>query len=374
MPNSQHDLLMGPDGLRDYLSETLPGSRLMEVSADAHYQPILLLATPQVMAGFGFSNGDMGKSYEVLYGGFKRQYAEQRTEWDGLDLAFVFCVPPESPGLDRFCSQVETDVYFCRKFVVPLVRPVANALARLPFLPLAPVRGRALRPPSAQTFLQQSGSTAVLAKYLVVQGERSPETILEDCLSGTLGQPKVIRRSSSELMPVELPRAVPVRLARIRIQNFRAYRKAQTFVFGDDVTVLYGPNGFGKTSVFDAIDFAATGDVGRLGSSGDSHFNKMAAHLDGRAEDSSVSLLFEVNGVARKIVRRVSDRKRASLDGISEDRKMILAELTGGGGPATDRVENLVSLFRATHLFSQEHQELAKDFAKDCELSQQIVS
>ena len=374
MPNSQHDLPMGPASLRDYLSEALPDSQLMEVSADAHYQPILLLATPQVMAGFGFSNGDMGKSYKILYGGFKRQYAEQRTEWDALDLAFVFCVPPGSPGLDRFCSQVETDVYFCRKYVVPLARPVADALARLPFLPLAPVRGRSLRPPSAQTFLQQCGTTAVLAKYLVVQGERSPETIVEDCLSETFGDPKALRRSSRELMAVESLGAVPVRLKRIKIQNFRAYRKAQTFVLGDDVTVLYGPNGFGKTSVFDAIDFVATGDVGRLSISGDSHFKKTVAHLDSRAEDSSVSLLFEVNGVERKIVRRVSDRKHALLDGIRSDRKAILAELTGGSGPATDRVENLVNLFRATHLFSQEHQELAKDFEEDCQLSQQVVS
>ena len=67
------------------------------------------------MAGFGFSNGDMGNSYEFLYGGFKRQYTERRAEWDELDLAFVFCVPPESPNLGQFCSQVETDVYFCRE-------------------------------------------------------------------------------------------------------------------------------------------------------------------------------------------------------------------------------------------------------------------
>ena len=273
---------MGPAGLRDYLSEALPHSQLREVSADAHYQPILLLATSQVMVGFGFSNGDMGTSYKVLYGGFKRQYLEQRTEWDALDLAFVFCVPPESPGLDRFCSQVETDVYFCRKFVVPLAIPVADALARLPFLPLTPVRGRSLRPLSAQTFLQQCGTPAVLAKYLVVQGQRSPETIVEDSLSGTFGEPKALRRSPSELIPAESSGAVPVRLERIKIQNFRAYRKAQTFALGADVTVLYGPNGFGKTSVFDAIDFAATGDVGRLGISGDSYFEKTAAHLDSR--------------------------------------------------------------------------------------------
>ena len=33
-----------------------------------------------------------------------------------------------------------------------------------------------------------------------------------------------------------------------------------------------------------------------------------------------------------------------------------------------------MSLFRATHLFSQEHQELAKKFEDDCELSPQVVS
>ena len=41
---------------------------------------------------------------------------------------------------------------------------------------------------------------------------------------------------------------------------------------------------------------------------------------------------------------------------------------------AADRVEHLVSLFRATHLFSQEHQELAKEFHRDCALPSHVVS
>ena len=374
MPNSQHDLPIGPHILREFLSKALPDSQLEEVSTDEHYQPILLLQSSNVIAGFGFSNGNITKSYQVLYGSFKKQYTEHRTEWDALDLAFVFCVPPKLPSLDRFCSQVETDVYFCRKFIIPLEPPVADALARLPFLPLAPVRGRSLRPPSAQTFLQQCGTTAVLAKYLVVQGQRSPETIVEDCLHGTFGEPKSILSPASELTPVETRGVAPVRLERITIQNFRAYKKAQTFVLGDNVTILYGPNGFGKTSVFDAIDFAATGEIGRLDISNNDRFKKAATHLDSSAEHSSVSLFFAVDGVEHKIVRRVSDRKHALLDGMRRERKDILAELTGGIGPAKDRVENLVKLFRATHLFSQEHQELAKDFEKDCELSQEVVS
>jgi exonuclease SbcC len=158
------------------------------------------------------------------------------------------------------------------------------------------------------------------------------------------------------------------------IKNFRAYRKPQTFAFGSDVTVLYGANGFGKTSFFDAVDFAATGEIGRIKPHGDEHFKKMAPHLDSKPEESTVSLSFWCNGALRKIARTVSDRKYAILDGIRTDRKRILGELTGGDFLAADRVENFVSLFRATHLFNQEQPELTKDFQDDCRLPSEIVA
>src|ERR1035438_2407906 len=100
----------------------------------------------------------------------------------------------------------------------------------------------------------------------------------------------------------------------------------------------------------------------------------MAPHLDSTPEKSTVSLSFWCNGALRKIARTVSDRKHAMLDGISIDRKGILGELTGGDFPAADRVENFVSLFRATHLFNQEQPELTKDFQDDCRLPSEIVA
>jgi exonuclease SbcC len=138
--------------------------------------------------------------------------------------------------------------------------------------------------------------------------------------------------------------------------------------------VLYGPNGFGKTSFFDAIDFAATGEIGRLESSGDAYLKRVAKHLDSGAEESSVSLALSANGGRRKIVRQVSNPKYALLDGRTVDRKTLLGELTAGMIPTADRVEPFVRLFRATHLFSQEHQELARDFQDDCTLSNEVVS
>ena len=103
-------------------------------------------------------------------------------------------------------------------------------------------------------------------------------------------------------------------------------------------------------------------------------FPRAAAHLDCAPEDSQVSLTFESNGLERKVERRVSRRNEALLDGHPVERKVLLSEIACGGRPASDRVDSLVSLFRASHLFSQEHQELSKDFPNNCELPTDIVS
>ena len=364
--------------LRAYLAETVPSADVDEAETAPGYAPLVLLRARYMIAGFGISNGDIRKSYESLYRDFKTYYSHKRKELDELDLAFVFCVQPDLPHLARFCSQIETDVYFCRKFVVPLEEPLAEALACLPFLPLAPIQGRSMRPPSAQTYLRRIGVSASLAKHLVVKG-RSPEKIVEDCVSGEFGAPEELSSSTASITVSEPVFGVdaivaPVRLKRVRIENFRAYRKPQNFELGQAVTFLYGPNGFGKTSFFDAVDFAATGGIGRLRSVTNTMFPRAAAHLDCAPDDSQVSLTFESNGLERKAERRVSRRNEALLDGHPVERKVLLSEIACGGHPASDRVDSLVSLFRASHLFSQEHQELSKDFPIKCELPTDIVS
>lgn len=52
----------------------------------------------------------------------------------------------------------------------------------------------------------------------------------------------------------------------------------------------------------------------------------------------------------------------------------ILADLTGRDILQSDRVENFINLFRATHLFNQEDPELVKGFRDDCRLEPEIVS
>ena len=362
------------EAVRDYLGSMIPNSEVKRLARNGEDSQLLLLTMPQFVAGFGFMSRDLKSTYGRLYEVFKREYAEHRNEWDELDLAFVLCVREGVAGLQAFGSSVETDVYFCRKYVVPMNGHVESSLARLPFLPLFTERGVAVRPPSAQTFLKESGVPPVLARYVVKKGERSARSILDECVGGSFGELLAPERSAGggrEAIAVE---AAEIRVRSVNIEGFRAYRRKRELSFGEDLTILYGPNGFGKTSVFDAIDFAFTGEIGRLQTRSEARFRRVAAHLDNRNGGGGVALAVEIDGDTHQLVRRVTDRKKAELDGISLDRKATLERLTGWRGPGADRIENMISLFRATHLFSQEHQELAREFHPECRLSSEVVA
>ena len=362
------------EAVSDFLGSVLPDSEVKSLAPNGKDRLLLMLMMPQLVAGFGFTSRDIRTTYGRLYGAFKREYTEHRNEWDELDLAFVLCVPEGLSGLQAFGSSVETDVYFCRKYVVPMDEHVGTALARLPFLPLFTERGVAVRPPSAQTFLQESGVPPVLARHLVKKGERSATSVVTECVGGTFGELRTPERSpvgGAQLISTE---NTPIRLQSISIEGFRAYRQKTELSFGDDLTVLFGPNGFGKTSVFDAIDFAFTGEIGRLQTRSEGRFRRIAAHLDSENGGSKVALTVGIDGETHRLVRRVAERKSADLDGISLDRKATLERLTGWRGPGADRIENIISLFRATHLFSQEHQELARGFLPQCKLSSEVVA
>ena len=362
--------------VESYLKRTMPHCEFSYESLLRGYPPMILMWMTHNMAAFAFGDRDNGSSYTRLYDTFREYYDSHRRRLDAYELSFVYCVSADFPKLDQFRSRVETDVYFCRKFVVPIVDPLERAFERLPFLPLASAGEGRPRPPSAQTYLRQCGVPADLARYLAVPHQRGAANIVRECVEEESGWTRRLFPESAT-SPLEQVggETAAVGLESLTIENFRAYRNRQVFDLSAPVTVLYGPNGFGKTSFFDAIDFAATGGVGRLRISATSHrFERAVTHLDSSAEDAAVSLTFRANGETRMVTRRVANRMQAELDEDRADRKKTLAAVTGGGVGFADRIENVVSLFRATHLFSQEHPELARGFEKDCALPPQVVS
>jgi len=374
MPTFSTEARAFSDRLRSGLLQRLSSNgTAIEQPADAPH-PLLLLHHKTELAAFAVSNGDPSRCYKESYDYFKSSYSRNYKEWDQLDLNFVLCLESRQTETEKLSAEIETDVYFCRKFSIFADRPLDEELARLPFMPLEGGAVGATRPPSAESVLRGHGVPASLTAAIVLPSVRSAEGIVEDCLAGKHGAPTQTRASPHVGSREVRIGAETVRLLSIEIESFRAYRRQQILDLDADLVVIYGPNGFGKTSFFDAIDFAATGSIGRL-SADSRQFNRIARHLDADVSSGVVTIATQAGGKLRRISRTIEQHSHALVDGVSADRKAILTALTGGGSTQTaDRVDNMASLFRATHLFSQEFPSLARSFQETSGLSEEVVS
>lgn len=369
---SSPETLSLPAELQSTLADLMKEATFSEEVLRDGCLPVVMMLRQHALTAFAV--GDQA-DYLPLYEAFKKHYLNNSAQWSTKDLAFVYCLPADVTVDSDFCSRVEVDVYFCRKYVVRLDGALADSLTRLPFLPLSPITpGVGTRPPSAQTLLRQRNLRADLAKAIVVPLTSSASTILTGCLAGVYGPSEALLSAvgPSAIAEVGEDRAQAI-LKSISIENFRAYRTKKVFELGSAVTILYGPNGFGKTSFFDALDFAVTGGVGRLAKA-PGGLARVAKHLDSQSDSTEVSLTLEREGKTHVITRNLADHNNALVNGKATPRKEVLSLLTGGTAPGADRVDSLVDLFRATHLFSQENQALTQDVASKCELSSELVS
>ena len=92
------------------------------------------------------------------------------------------------------------------------------------------------------------------------------------------------------------------------IQGLAAFREAQTIDFRslEDLFVIIGPTGAGKSTILDAISFALFGELPRA----NNHQRKDFITLG--APEANVRLLFEVNGAEYEVARKLS-RKKAQV-------------------------------------------------------------
>jgi len=341
--------------------------------------PLLILEMGSDIAGFAVLEAEPERAYARAYTAFKDTYRKNHNSWRDRNLSFVLCRPEDRRSDDAFFSKTETDVYFCRKYVITLRCRDAEQITELQRLPFVPLRddksSGVIRPPSARALLQRANLSAELARRIVEDYASSADRILKEELLPELN-------FDSQATPEILTQSQAVentRVTDISIEAFRAYRKRQEFDLDADLVVLYGPNGLGKTSFFDAIDYVCTGRMGRFCSHHNikpDRFFGFARHLDSSPEDGSVSLGIKRGDSTSSITRDLVDWNTVLLDGKRVNRRGdVLQFLTSAmWGEKRPLTANLECLFRATHLFSQSTPELLIAFEERSELPAGLVS
>ena len=370
------------DAIENGIRELWPADARADVKIEAAVD-MLLLQLPTDVAAFVVFNGSPDEEYQKAYDSFKRLYRKNSRTWDELTLSFVACRSSEDQRDDRFYAALEADPLFCRKYVIRAYDTASaqrDELRRLPFLPLAPDGGDGVqRPQPAQDLLQSVGVSTSFARNLVEPGKRAADRIARDLRDGYESLPAALTRPDAARLSVTAPRAAS-RLASLRVEGFRAYRDPQTFDLDASVIVLYGPNGLGKTSLYDAIEYACTGRIGRLCKvrRSQSEFARIASHLDKTPGSGSVVLTIrghDGRSPGRRIQRGTGDWGTAWIDGEEFGRKDVINTITQAGWlDIVPRLPNLESLFRATHLFSQGEQELLAQFQDGSTIPESFVS
>ena len=366
--------------LKDSLEEFLRDKQPQIEPSPFNTMPLfLLLSVKPNLVGFATLDGQPEENFSKALQNFKDLYSIHSSDWADFDLTLVLCKTDTEKVPEEFCNEIETDPYFCRKFVIDLNKDLRVELGRLPFIPLRPETIVGLkRPISAQTFLMKHGVSSNLARYLVVPHARGIQRIISECIKEVLGKPEWFKGEIDEFILPEYKVGPRVRLKELEISNFRAYRGSFEFDLDADLIVLFGPNGFGKTSFFDAIDFVCSGGVARF----DKRFGhktdrllKVLKHLDSPIDDSFIKVKALTDGREVTIERYMKYRTKAHVDGTTSYRTKTLMLLTGlSEKPPDIRIENLVRLFRATHLFGQEYQSLTSGFRDYSRLPEDTVS
>lgn len=350
----------------------------------------MLLDIGPDLVGFAAIEDNPQEDFETAFHNFKSLFIKNTDQWSKQDLSLVLCKTSAEKSLDNIFDKIEKNPYFCKKYIIDFTNldesVFYDELKKLPFLPMKSIMDKETstmffeRPFSAQFLLQKFNVSATLARFIVTQGERSNVGIINDCLREKLGPPEWKEIKLDDPQSKLEDRKPIVRLLEIEINDFRAYAGKHKFNLDADLVVLYGLNGLGKTSFFDALDFACTGGIGRFDNRKikGARLNEMLKHLDVSSSDkekSFVKLTTTIDNKKVTIYRTVDDKTKAKIIDTTYNRLSTLIKLTGiDQGSIDTRTENLIRLFRSTHLFGQDFQTLTTEFKNHSTLNKATVS
>lgn len=260
--------------------------------------------------------------------------------------------------------KLERDEFYCRKFVYPLSNE-ETIIEKLPF-------GNPL------TFKKQRQNFISAEKTLINLGiERDKaKTLTRKSISDQLKKQLIdyfknleIKSKSIDLTYKESTIKNYVRLKEMEVEGFRIYGKKEVFDLDADLIVLYGANGLGKTSFFDAFEYGVTEEIKRFSNRNDrTNIERLVKNF--AIEDSDkcrVKIKFEVlmeNSTKDfSIERTMGNSKVDSQFPEGTIKKIETRELLNKITQKNIflKKDEVVRLFRATHINNQGDSELTEN-------------
>lgn len=126
------------------------------------------------------------------------------------------------------------------------------------------------------------------------------------------------------------------RIKHVNIRNFRKYCGLKEFDFTDknkkgaQLVVIFAPNGYGKTSFFDAIEWSLTGQIDRLDKIRNNNLKfkgYVLANTNMDKEDSSyVEIIIDNGDKIKKQVKKVEGPRKQDYDNNNIDKESINGE------------------------------------------------
>ena len=102
-----------------------------------------------------------------------------------------------------------------------------------------------------------------------------------------------------------------LRINKIYLKNFKHVNEAEINFNNNDLIVLDGPNGFGKTTIFDAIELVMTGKISRITNTIDRRLGYEYNLFSNKSEiDTEVRIEFENNENRIVIAKRIDSERR----------------------------------------------------------------
>jgi DNA repair exonuclease SbcCD ATPase subunit len=325
------------------------------MGAEQGFPAIHLICKTQCYAVF-FTVIQNGESPLDMYKKAQDGIVKLRDENNGKfprDLNLVILVDEETPLLRAFKREMLDDRFVCRKFLLSINgNDLNSALIDLPFWPALDTSESISIISDIQTAIK--GYDPKLIAHLASYSPGASLVFENICKNEYEFESEKQTQKTDQLLERPLVR---IRLKSLSVKNFRGIKSlgAQDIDLSADITFIYGPNGVGKTSIADAIEWGITGQLNRLRKLSRQFEKDSIVNIFSKEKDAEVECHFDTIDPIRRIMR-TNTTKQWIGDSAINDERMIIDHVVGTQAPVPDnrlRIEKLQELFRSSHMLSQ---------------------